>query len=94
MADLRGSGEIEQDADVILLAHREDYYHIDDHNYKKDHCIELIVGKGRNMPSGGVVRLLERFSHMQALDWDGRTRTRSEINNQSGTCVLPFGSRK
>lgn len=94
MADLRGSGEIEQDADVILLAHREDYYHIDDHNYEKDHCIELIVGKGRNMPSGGVVRLLERFSHMQALDWDGRTRTRSEINNQSGKGVLPFGSRK
>jgi len=94
MADLRGSGEIEQDADVIFLAHREDYYHLDDPSHEKDHCIELIIGKGRNMPSGSVVRLLERFSHMQALDWDGRTRTRSEINNQSGKGVLPFGSRK
>lgn len=94
MADLRGSGEIEQDADVIFLAHRDDYYHLDDPNHEKDHCIELIIGKGRNMPSGGVVRLLERFSHMQALDWDGHTTTRREIKERTKSTFQPFGMRK
>ena len=94
MADLRGSGEIEQDADVIFLAHREDYYHLDDPSHEKDHCIELIIGKGRNMPSGSVVRLLERFSHMQALDWDGHTKTRREIKAQTKSPFQPFGMRK
>lgn len=94
MADLRGSGEIEQDADVIFLAHREDYYHLDDPSHEKDHCIELIIGKGRNMPSGSVVRLLERFSHMQALDWDWHTKTRREIKAQTKSPFQPFGMRK
>ena len=94
MADLRGSGEIEQDADVIWLAHREDYYHASEPNYERDHCLELITGKGRNMESGGVIRLLERFSHMQALDWDGHTKTRREIKEQTKSPFQPFGMRK
>lgn len=94
MADLRGSGEIEQDSDVIFLAHREDYYHLDDQNHEKDHCIELIIGKGRNMPSGGAVKLLERFSHMQALDWDGHTITRREIQSRKKSTEIPFGAKR
>jgi replicative DNA helicase len=92
MADLRGSGEIEQDADVIWLAHREDYYHASEPDYERDHCLELITGKGRNMESGGTVRLLERFSHMQALDWDGRTLTRSDIKKKNSG-IQRFGSK-
>jgi replicative DNA helicase len=36
MADLRDSGQIEQDADGIVFLHREDYYHTDDGDYKPD----------------------------------------------------------
>lgn len=61
MADLRESGSIEQDADVIVLLHREDYYHTQDpdwalENPDKVGIAELIVAKQRNGPTG-VVKL-------------------------------------
>lgn len=54
MSDLRDSGSIEQDADVITLLHREDYYHIGEENYVPTHITELIVAKQRNGPTGTV----------------------------------------
>lgn len=69
MADLRGSGEIEQDADVILLAHREDYYRTQ--GEPRDHLLELIVAKNRGGKSGMTINLRERFDQMRADEWDG-----------------------
>lgn len=69
MSDLRGSGDIEQDADVILLAHRQDYYRTD--GEPKDHLLELIVAKQRGGESGHTIRLHERFDQMRADDWNG-----------------------
>lgn len=59
MADLRESGAIEQDADVILLLHREAYYHVQDRqwceeNYDRLNLAEVIVAKQRNGPTGVV----------------------------------------
>lgn len=52
MSDLRESGSIEQDADVILLLHREDYYKPNDEEIKG--MAELIIAKQRNGPTATV----------------------------------------
>jgi hypothetical protein len=66
MSDLRESGSIEQDADVVALLHRESYYHrgdpawdpnsaeFDEENRDKLNLAELILAKQRNGPTGTV----------------------------------------
>ena len=54
MSDLRESGAIEQDADVVTLLHNEDYYHQGDQNYTPTRQTELIIAKQRNGPTGIV----------------------------------------
>lgn len=59
MSDLRESGSIEQDADVIILLHRDKYY-----DSEKDDTAELIIAKQRNGPTG-VVKLAFRSHFMR-----------------------------
>jgi replicative DNA helicase len=57
MSDLRESGSIEQDADVVMLLHREDYYRREDEssqNNKEDNVAEVIIAKQRNGPTGTI----------------------------------------
>ena len=54
MSDLRDSGAIEQDADVVALLHREDYYHQGEEGYVPTNLTELIIAKQRNGPMGLV----------------------------------------
>lgn len=75
MSDMRESGSIEQDADVVLLLHREAYYHLSDpqwmeENEERANEAELIIAKQRNGPTG-VVRLV----------WDNHT---TRFKNRAG----------
>jgi replicative DNA helicase len=54
MSDLRESGSIEQDADVIMLLHREDYYRMQEPDFMPDNIAEVIIAKQRNGPTGTV----------------------------------------
>ena len=54
MSDLRESGSIEQDADVVMLLHREDYYHRGEKDYEPNNRAELIIAKQRNGPTDTV----------------------------------------
>lgn len=51
LSDLRESGAIEQDADVVVFLFREEYYHQTDENRNK---AEAIIAKQRNGPVGSV----------------------------------------
>ncbi len=62
MSDLRESGSIEQDADVVILLHREDYYHRGEAEWEETNTAEVIIAKQRNGPTG-IVELI----------FDGRT---------------------
>jgi len=59
MSDIRESGSVENDADLILLLHREDYYHRGEPDYVPDNIAEAIIGKARNGPTG-IVKLCFR----------------------------------
>jgi replicative DNA helicase len=79
LTDLRGSGGIEEVADVVLFLHRPDYYKPED----RPGVIEVTVGKGRDIPTGKTIYLQNRFDVMRAEDWDGPLPTACSPPRQS-----------
>jgi replicative DNA helicase len=67
LSDLRESGSIEQDADLVLMLYRKQYYDLDNSNE-----IELIIAKQRNGPIGNV-----------KLQFDEKSNRFSNISNEN-----------
>jgi replicative DNA helicase len=67
LSDLRESGAIEQDADVVIFIYRPEFYHPDDETLRG--VAEVSVAKQRNGPIGNLqlafIREYARFADME-----------------------------
>lgn len=67
LSDLRDSGSIEQDANVVMFVHREEYYHQNDPEWMRDNAAmrgvaEVNVAKNRGGETGNVDMRFESFT--------------------------------
>jgi replicative DNA helicase len=66
MSDIRESGSIEQDADIVAFLYRDDYY---DRETENKNVIEIIIAKQRNGPTGTVeLAFLKEYNKFVSLD--------------------------
>ncbi|HIA91727.1 TPA: replicative DNA helicase [Candidatus Saccharibacteria bacterium] len=72
LSDLRESGSIEQDADLVMFVYREDYYN---EETERRHITDLIIGKHRNGPTGKV----ELFFHPEQLAFRNLDRRHESV---------------
>jgi replicative DNA helicase len=69
LSDLRESGGIEQDADIVMFIFREEEYKATDENRG---IAEIIIGKQRNGPTGTVrLAFIKEFTRFENLEWRG-----------------------
>jgi replicative DNA helicase len=69
LSDLRESGGLEQDADIVIFIFREEEYKASDENRG---IAELIIGKQRNGPTGTVrLAFIKEFTRFENLEWRG-----------------------
>jgi len=78
LSDLRESGSIEQDADLVMFLYRPEYYAPPEKREELEGKAELIVGKQRNGPTGVVELFFQkaytRFDSVAHTPQDGGSR--------------------
>jgi replicative DNA helicase len=86
LSDLRESGSIEQDADVVTFIYRPERYGItvDEHGNSTEGLAEIIIGKQRNGPIGDVrlafVHQHARFENLSSYYGGQRPRSEAEVS--------------
>jgi replicative DNA helicase len=69
LSDLRESGALEQDADIVMFIYREEEYKPTDENKG---IAEIIIGKQRNGPTGNrKLAFIKEFTRFENLEWHG-----------------------
>lgn len=104
LSDLRESGAIEQDADLVLFIYREEYYFQEDADPESRNAAEIIVAKNRNGTIGDIklkfIGALTKFVEPGAVTFEGqpelglapendRITIRSKMDDEQGE-PLPF----
>lgn len=90
LSDLRESGSIEQDADIVCMIHRPEYYKIYEDNYHNDlHGVaEIIIAKHRNGSTGDVRLAFQstfaRFDNLESRTISSKLNKKKSANNSAG----------
>lgn len=79
LADLRESGAIEQDADIVMFLHRPEMYNVEDHPGEA----EVIVAKHRNGPTG-IVKLNFEKQYLRFQDFVSEGPSMPDFHESSG----------
>ncbi len=84
LSDLRESGSIEQDADVVIFLNRPEYYGMmkDENGNSLEGVAEIIVGKQRNGPTGDVkLAFIKEYARFENLAHARQIEEYSEISS-------------
>lgn len=72
LGDLKESGQLDQDADMVLMLHREDFYHLDaaaEPSYNPTGLLEVIVAKSRDGERGHIIKLQSNLRYQRFDDY-------------------------
>lgn len=99
LSDLRESGAIEQDADLVLFIHRPEYYGIteDENGNSLIGVAEIIIAKHRNGSVGDVQLAFKKqqvkFTDLETvIPGDGLQKYESSMNSDTGGVAMPVNS--
>ncbi|HRK03581.1 MAG TPA: replicative DNA helicase [Chlorobiota bacterium] len=89
LSDLRESGSIEQDADVVMFVHRPEYYKIAtfEDGRSTENIAEIIIGKQRNGPTGDV----KLFYHKELAAFHDLTYHPEQFDDGAGGGYIGSG---